>query len=138
MADCAEPLQRTHFQWSCEPGATQELRKYYKSDEAYEGFLEALGIYLCNYYSATRGRTKTKAIAPVQCGVDGGRGFKVRWMIPGGGRSGGFRLGVLAVCDRMRVVVALAELRRNDPADKEFVKAFAVAAPANAPKRTGR
>jgi hypothetical protein len=80
--------------------------------------------FLCGYYDATGGRSKGAGVSPIACNVESAQGFKFRWGIPGKGKKGGFRLAALAVCSRMWVSICYAELRKNEPADEDFLKAL--------------
>jgi hypothetical protein len=79
---------------------------------------------LCPYYDATKGLKKGNGVSPIACGVEGGKGFKVRFLLPGKGKSGGLRLGVLAICSKMVVKVAFAQERRDEPKISELESAF--------------
>ncbi len=94
----------------------------------YNASKAALQKLLCDYFNQGEclGR-QGKTIAPVECGVPRAKGFKVRWMVPGCGKSGGLRLAVLAFCEERRVILAGAWMRIEDPKDAEFAAAFAEA-----------
>jgi hypothetical protein len=62
--------------------------------------------------------------SPIACGVEGGKGFKVRYLLPGKGKSGGLRLGVLAICSKMVVKVAFAQERQDEPKTSDLESAF--------------
>lgn len=53
----------------------------------------------------------------------GGKILKVRWGLPGMGKSGGLRLAVVAYCESREVVIAGAFLRSDDPDDATFFAA---------------
>ncbi len=54
-----------------------------------------------------------------------GAGSKFVTRCRGGGKSGGLRLAVLALCVEGRIVVCDAFERKEEPQDREFVEAFA-------------
>ncbi len=100
--------------------------------EAYEEDKRRLQAYLCNYFNSDDGRgcdaKQGKAISPVGFATgEGGKCLKVRWALPGHGKSGGLRLAVVAYCDDKRVKLAGAWLRRDDPADADFAAAVVMA-----------
>lgn len=66
-------------------------------------------------------------INPMDRTKAGGKCFKVRWKIPGYGKSGGLRLAVAVYCDEKRVRILDAWLRKDDPKNAEFEKAFKTA-----------
>lgn len=90
-------------------------------------FRENVAEMLCSYYNATHGLKKGVGVSPIDCGVGGGRGFKARYMLPGRGKSGGLRLGVLALCAVRVVTIVFAEERKEEPSDSEMKAAFASA-----------
>lgn len=47
----------------------------------------------------------------------GGKVLKVRWALPGCGKSGSLRLVVVAYCNEKRVHIAQAFERRDNPSD---------------------
>jgi hypothetical protein len=53
----------------------------------------------------------------------GGKCLKVRWGVPGCGKSGGLRLAVVVYCDQKRVKLAGAWNRSSDPSDSDFEEA---------------
>ena len=53
----------------------------------------------------------------------GGKCIKVRWGLPGQGKSGGLRLAIVVYCERRHVKICGAWKRRSDPSDAEFTEA---------------
>ena len=80
---------------------------------------------LCDYFS-TCGACDQAAlgISPMGQAPRGGRAFKVRWRVPGRGKSGGLRLAVIAMCPAKHIVIAAAWARSSDPGDPEFTAAL--------------
>lgn len=87
----------------------------------------ALQRLMCGYFSSSGCRSKGVGISPMGSSDDGGKILKVRWAVPGCGKSGGLRMGFVAYCDRRVVVLCRAYLRRNDPSDGEFESAAELA-----------
>jgi hypothetical protein len=117
-------LDPEFFAWQASPSAKRELKKILGVDDL-SNFRDKIGqILCCDYYPATLGRSKAANVNPIVCGIPHGRGFKMRWAYPGCGKSGGIRLGILALCKARRIIVALACKRMQDPADSEFADAF--------------
>lgn len=85
---------------------------------------EALKQFLCGYFNTGDCAQKQgKSISPMGQSPKGGKCFKVRWAIAGGGKSGGLRLAVVAYCDEFRVAIAGAWVRKEDPSNEEFTGA---------------
>lgn len=96
---------------------------------SYQANRDALQRFLCNYFNAGDCLGKMgKTISPIESGVARAKGFKVRWVLPGSGKSGGLRIAVLAFCEERRVVMAGVWVRKEDPSDEEFAGAFSTAA----------
>lgn len=58
-------------------------------------------------------------ISPLKAMPKGGKVLKVRWGLPGCGKSGSLRLVVVAYCDERRVHIAQAFRRRDDPTEDD-------------------
>lgn len=90
----------------------------------YEQSKQALKVFLCAYFSTgTCTQAQGKSIVPIGATPAGGKILKVRWALPGQGKSGGLRLAVVAYCEQKRVVIAEAFLRRTDPSSEDFFSA---------------
>ena len=105
----------------------QEVRKT-MTPEGQEEDKQALRKYLCDYFNSEEGkscdRKQGSAISPVGFRTaTGGKCLKVRWLVPGRGKSGGLRLAVVAYCNDRRVKLAGAWLRKDDPTDEDFAAA---------------
>lgn len=100
-----------------------EARKL-MDEETYERTKEALKEFLCAYFSTGRCIQKQgKSISPIGATPSGGKILKVRWGLPGRGKSGSLRLAVVAYCEEKRVVIAEAFLRSTDPSSDDFFSA---------------
>jgi hypothetical protein len=96
-------------------------------EEKYAENRKAFQEAMCAYFSTGSCVSKQgKFISPVAAtGVaTGAKCFKVRWLLPGAGKSGGLRLALVVYCQQLRVVVAGAWARKEDPKDEEFEKAL--------------
>lgn len=94
--------------------------------EAYEAERTALKIYLCGYFnSGTCAHKQGTQISPMRSTFTqaGGKCLKVRWGLPGQGKSGGLRLAVVVYCERRHVKLCGAWRRNADPSDTEFAAA---------------
>jgi hypothetical protein len=118
--------------WEILDGARAEIDRLrgQMTPEAYEDDKRSLQAYLCNYFNSDDGKDcdakQGKAISPVGFSTgQGGKCLKVRWAVPGQGKSGGLRLAVVADCEAKRVKLAGAWLRRDDPEDADFAAAVA-------------
>ena len=80
----------------------------------------ALQEFLCGYFSSGDcNNSLGDSISPLKATPKGGKVLKVRWALPGSGKSGSLRLVVVAYCDEKRVHIAQAFLRRDDPTDDD-------------------
>jgi hypothetical protein len=114
-----QPSDGKWFVLKCASGVRQ-ARDLIGTD-AYDKSKTALKRFLCGYFSSGACNSRLgKSISPVGATPKGGKILKVRWALPGGGKSGGLRLVVVAFCDERRAVVAQAFLRKNDPSDDEI------------------
>lgn len=71
---------------------------------------DALREYLVAYFNSSDGCTRSqgKSIRPCGATKGGAKILKVRWAVPGGGKSGGLRLGIADYCTQRRVVLGFA------------------------------
>jgi hypothetical protein len=104
--------------WEVLKAALPEIDKIRKhvTPEAREADKNALRAYLCDYFNSDEGtrceQKQGKGISPVGFPTGaGGKCLKVRWLIPGQGKSGGLRLAVV----------------EDEPADADFAEAVAKA-----------
>ncbi|MBI5283458.1 MAG: hypothetical protein HY874_00045 [Chloroflexi bacterium] len=81
----------------------------------YEADKRALRQFLCDYFNAQTScdRKLGNSISPVDGAEVGTKRLKVRWALPGGGKSGGLRLLVDAHCSKKVVTLRHAELRKE-------------------------
>lgn len=87
----------------------------------YEQSKQALKLFLCAYFSTGAcTQAQGKSIVPIGATPAGGKILKVRWALPGQGKSGGLRLAVVAYCEQRRVVIAEAFVRKTDPSAEDF------------------
>lgn len=97
-----------------------ELRQQ-MSSEQYEDEKRALQEFLCGYFSSGDcNHALGDSISPLKATKKGGKVLKVRWALPGSGKSGSLRLVVVAYCDEKRVYIAQAFSRRDNPSDDDF------------------
>lgn len=100
-----------------------ELRQRMTPEE-YAQDKRALKEFLCGYFSSGDCRNaQGSSICPMKATPKGGKVLKIRWAIPGCGKSGSLRLVVVAYCDERRVHIAQAFDRRSDPTDEEMLDA---------------
>lgn len=93
-------------------------------EAVYEGQKKSLQTFLCAYFSTGHCDTKQGAsISPLGATPAGGKILKVRWGLPGQGKSGGLRLCVVAYCDELRVTIAEAFVRKDNPSDAALEQA---------------
>lgn len=88
--------------------------------EAYEQDKRALQEFLCGYFSSGDCTNALgDSISPLKATPKGGKVLKVRWALPGSGKSGSLRLVVVAYCDEKRVHIAQAFRRSDNPSDDD-------------------
>lgn len=98
-----------------------EAREAFSREEFKES-RESLKKFLCNYFSTGEcNAAQGVAIRPMRATPNGGKTFKVRWALPGAGKSGGLRLAVVVYCTERRVVIAEVFMRSDDPSTKDFL-----------------
>lgn len=116
-----EPKDGT-WELDCEAKVLKGIRNE-TNPEDYEEDKQALQEFLCGYFSAHNDclARQGDSICPMGKSPRGGRVLKVRWALPGGGKSSSLRLVVVAYCDDKRVVIAEGTMRKNDPS-KAWVK----------------
>ncbi len=89
--------------------------------EQYEEEKIALQEFLCGYFSTGDcNQALGDSISPLKATPTGGKVLKVRWAVPGSGKSGSLRLVVVAYCDECRVHIAQAFSRRDNPSNDDF------------------
>lgn len=85
---------------------------------------------MSGYFSGDEGCTtrQGKTISPLGATSDGGKLLKVRWMMPGCGKSGGLRFAFVVYCEQRTVVLCRGWVRKDDPDDADFEAAGTLAA----------
>ena len=110
--------------WHANPDSEvlRQLQKQFRPEQ-FEAQKLALKKFLCNYFSSADGCSvkQGSAISPVGATKRSGKILKVRWGLPGCGKSGGLRLKVVAYCDELRVYIADAFHRSDDPTTDDFL-----------------
>ena len=87
--------------------------------------LPRLKATLCAYFSTAHGcHARALGISPLGATDDGYKKLKMRWNSPGCGKSGGLRLAIVADCVFHAVTLVAVFVRKNDPSDADFDKAF--------------
>jgi hypothetical protein len=124
-------LLRREITWFVTKQAARDVQDVREAlGDGYKADVAALQETLFLYFSGDEGCTTAqgKSICPMGATSDGGKRLKVRWMIPGGGKSGGLRLLFVAYCDRRKVVLCGGWVRKEDPDDTDFEAAGELAA----------
>lgn len=110
------------WQVSVNARGIQELRAQF-GEELYNSNKKSLQIFLCEYFNTGNCMNKLgKSISPMGATKKGGKILKVRWGIPGRGKSGSLRLCVVAYCNEKRVFGVAAHIRSEDPPDSVFTE----------------
>ena len=94
-------------------------------EETYAEQVTAFQELLCEYIDLGELCDKPlgDTVKPMGGTPKGGKRFKVRWALPGAGKSGGLRIAVVMYCAELRVFVVGAWLRRQDPSAEDFAAA---------------
>jgi hypothetical protein len=108
------------LQASSETDPLDELRKR-NGQQWYNAQKRSLQQFLCDYINAQPNCAAgmNSSISTLGTNAIGGKILKVRWALPGHGKSGGLRLTVVALCAESAVVVAGAAIRREEPTDED-------------------
>lgn len=90
--------------------------------DGYKADVASLQDMMAGYFSGDEGCTtkQGKSISPLGATSDGGKLLKVRWMMPGCGKSGGLRFALVAYCERRTVILCRGWVRKEDPDDADF------------------
>lgn len=111
----------TDITWETSARARREARELDLSNERYEETKRALQDLLCAYFNGGACTSKLgKTISPLASGIAGCKLLKVRWLRPGEGKRGGFRLAVGVWCDERRVRIGGLFQRKTEPTDDEL------------------
>ena len=96
----------------------------------YKADVAALQDLLSDYFSGDEGCTTRlgKTISPLGLTSSGGKLLKVRWLMPGCGKSGGLRLALVVFCESRKAILCRGWPRKDDPDDADFEAAGELAA----------
>ena len=83
-------------------------------EEEFKATREALKKYLCHYFSNGTCNTAGSGISPMGATPKGGKILKVRWAMPGCGKSGGLRLAWWPSDAARRAASAIRILTKDD------------------------
>jgi len=110
--------------WEVLPTAGNAATRAAFGDAAFEQSRLGLKKFLCEYFSnGDCSLAQGKSICPIAATPAGGKILKVRWALPGCGKSGGLRLAVVVYCKERKVVIADAFIRSDDPPTQAFLDA---------------
>lgn len=122
------PIGEHEIVWRMTATAAAHVRRARDEmgEELYRDSRAAFRELMTQYINAVPGCSakQGKTISPMGSTPGGRKAFKVRFAVPGCGRSGGFRLAVACDCGHRDVLIAAAWMRADDPADAEFDIAF--------------
>jgi hypothetical protein len=98
----------------------REVRQAFGEAE-YSEQKKAIRLFLCEYFSTGNCNNELgSTISPIGGSPKGGKVLKVRWVLPGSGKSGGLRIIAVVYCDKKCVCIAEAFYRREDPTEREI------------------
>jgi len=94
----------------------------------YTANVDALKAFLVAYINSHDECNQRQGVSinPIGSTEGGAKVLKVRWALPGGGRSGGLRLGFLAYCEERKIVLGYGRARR-DSNDTTLLEALRIA-----------
>lgn len=112
--------------WKTKKRLRKSVAAFREQIEDYDVEVRSLRLFICSYFNAHDDCSEKlgKSISPVAGAPNEGKGLKVRWNLPGEGKSGGLRLAIVAYCERRTVVVCEAFRRRSNPSDDDFREAM--------------
>lgn len=126
-------MDRRNISWHLAPAVQSELAELEKNlgSSAYAGQRQAIQDFLSGYVGAEP-RCLGKqgdSISPLGSTSKGGKILKVRWALPGQGKSGSLRLAFVTRCEQQVVILAAIFQRRDDPPSGLFIQAAEYADP---------
>lgn len=124
MVGASADLQPGDIVWKIDPEARRRLEPIRRKlgEASYERQRRALRAFLCGYFVSTTCIEKQgESINPIGSTPAGGKILKVRWGLPGQGKSGGLRLVWVAYCQRRETVLAGVFQRRENPSNEEIL-----------------
>lgn len=115
------------IRWIVHPSAgarVARLRRVF--GDTYTAQRNTLRTTLCDYFNRTPGCLERSGamIYPIGGAPANAKALKVRWGVPGRGRSGGLRFLFAAYCDERRVVLCGVWNRSEDPSNDELMSAL--------------
>lgn len=117
------PITQRDVTWRFSEEAAADVRDV-RADlgDKYRASVSALRDFLCGYFTMDSGCSAPlgKTISPMGSTKAGGKMLKVRWTLPGSGKSGGLRLAVVAFCNERKVILSRGFIRKDDPSDSDF------------------
>ncbi len=120
-------IRHTDITWLVKASAQSTVSEYrQRVGDQYHALLRAFKESICLYINS-HGECTAKGlnISPMGGTPSGAKAFKMRWMYPGCGKSGGLRLAILMWCNERKVVVVGMWERRDEPSPDAFAHAFA-------------
>ena len=101
-----------------------KLHKRLGSDQ-YDEIKLGIQVFLCSYFSEEDCDTRQgDSICPIGGhGIENAHVLKIRFRLPGKGKSHALRLVVITYCDDHNVVVAESYHRKDDPKTSTMIKA---------------
>lgn len=113
------------IKWHVSPECEVQLRGVRKQlgEAGYEDTKQALRETLCDYFNLGNCTTQAMQISPMKGAPGGAKALKVRWQLPGCGKSGGLRLAVTVDCERRLVTLCAAWVRKDNPGKAAFQNA---------------
>lgn len=120
-------IQPSDITWLVKASAQSSVSEYRERvGTQYRNLLRSFKESICLYINS-HGECASKGlnISPMGGTANGAKAFKMRWMYPGCGKSGGLRLAILMWCSERKIIVAGMWERREDPSPNEFAHAFA-------------
>ena len=92
----------------------------------YKASKAALQRFLCDYFRTSDlcNVPQGASITPLGGGTNGYKRLKVRWSLPGSGKSGSLRLGVSVKCKERTVLISSLRHRPSNPSASEMTADF--------------
>lgn len=120
-------MEPSSISWHLAPVVSADLIQLKEAlgPDDYAANRKSLQSFLCGYFESETGclQKQGSSIAPLGATTSGGKILKVRWALPGRGKSGGLRLVFVARCSERVVILAGIFNRREDPPLDHFLQA---------------
>lgn len=111
----AELVSPGDLRWvrGCAAEDTLETVRTRLGETGYRDLRKAFQQYICAYFNSIPNcnSKQGQSISPLAASTAGLKRLKVRWLIPGGGKRGGLRVGLSVSCANRKVIISSVQER---------------------------